>query len=161
MADYPIQREIVCDPSLDGVQHINVWSKARTPLGQSLSNMAKVGVKIPNLGFFCTIEGYWWFLSTGSKYPVFKSLNGFDARKKGKSLDRVDCPDFNERIKEALTIKVRENRWILDELIDQKNALPLCHYYVYGDVPNCKVVPANNSLWLLDHFNEIRDQGSV
>lgn len=161
MVKYPEQRGIICDPTLDGVTHINVGTKGRTKLGLALGNMARIRVNIPDHGQFDCIEGYWWFASTGFMYPEFKSLNGFEARKKGKSLERVPDPRFEEWIKEALTLKLRENRWILDELTDQKNALPLCHYYVYGIPPNCKVHPANKSLWILDHFETIREQGGV
>lgn len=161
MVKYPEQRGVVCDPTMDGVTHINVGTKGQLPIGKALGNMADVRIYIPDHGWFKCLEGYWWYASTGFQYPVFKSMNGFEARKKGKTLERVPHPQFEDWIKEALTIKLRDNQWILDELINPNHALPLCHYYVYGTPPNCKVHPANKNLWILDHLETIREQGSV
>ena len=161
MMSFPVQRDVVCDPSQDGYSHLNVWSRAQTKLGRALSNMANIGVSIPKDGFFITLEGYWWYLATGRLYPQFANLNGFEARRYGKTLKKVHMDDFEERIKNALTIKIRSNRWILDELTKPENALPLCHYYVYGKHPECVVRLANNSLWQLDHIESIRSNGGV
>ena len=161
MKEWPTQRGVVCDPSLDGVTHINVYSRAKTELGVALTNMSNHGINIPEIGYFCNLEGYWWWRSTGCMYPVFKTLNAFEARKKGKTLKRVPTDDFEEKIKEALTIKVRSSKWIQDELHNPNNALPLTHYYVYGNYPDCVVRPANGSLWIIDHLEELRSNGSV
>lgn len=152
---FPTQRGVVCDPSLDGVSHLNVWSKAKTELGRSLTNMAPIGVKIDKVGYFSSIEGYWWYVATGSIYNDFLHMTAFEARRYGLTLKRVDDPDFKTKIKSAILTKLRSNPWILDEL--KRSDLPLTHYYVYGKEPDkCVVRPANNSLWVIDYLESLR-----
>lgn len=152
---YPVQRGVECDPLMDGVTHINVWSRGRTKLGRQLTNMASIDTYVKGLGSFTSIEGLWWYAATGMTNPKFKVMNPFDARREGKKLPRVDNPRFEEIIKEGLTYKVKNHPELLAGL-DQLT-LPLCHYYVYGEPPDCKVHLANNSLWQLDHFIELPD----
>ena len=52
MNRYPVQRGVVCDPSLDGETHINVYSKGKTELGRALTNMAEIGTKVDKIGYF-------------------------------------------------------------------------------------------------------------
>lgn len=156
---FPMQRGIVCNPALDGLDHCNVWSKASTELGRMLSNMAPIGVTVPTVGHFVSMESYWWFRATGSNNPLFKNLNGFEARKLGKSLPVVKTDDFRSHIEEALTIKITQNKYLFEML--KESTLPLTHYYVYGNPLNKpKVMIANGSLWQLDHILRLRDSNT-
>lgn len=152
---FPIQRGVMCDPSLDGVTHINVYSRGATPLGRALTNMAEIGFKIPKVGYFNSCEAYWWFLSTGGIHKEFMRSTAFEARRKGLKMNRVEDPNFQEKIKTAILIKLRTHQWILDDLT--KTDLPLTHYYVYGaNHDDCVVRPANNSLWIIDYLESLR-----
>jgi len=51
-------------PETDGIDHINVYSKAKTDLGKFLSNFTYAKIKTQD-GIFSSIEGYWyWLLSS-------------------------------------------------------------------------------------------------
>lgn len=153
---FPVQRGVECNPALDGVTHINIFSRGKTPLGKALTNMSDLGFKINKLGYFNTMEGYYWYVSTGSLYPEFMRLTAFEARRKGLKMKRVDDPAFKDKIKTAILIKLRTHQWILDDL--NKTNLPLTHYYVYGKSDDdCVVRPANNSLWIVDYIESLRE----
>lgn len=50
------------DPKMDGVTHINIYSKGKTQLGRVASNFAYFPFEIPNDGRFSSVEGYWHWL---------------------------------------------------------------------------------------------------
>lgn len=46
----------------DGIDHINIYSKARTALGRSLSNFAYSPIDLDTYGRFNSVEAFWYFL---------------------------------------------------------------------------------------------------
>jgi len=47
---------------VDGVTHVNIYSKAKTELGRWLSNFAYAPIRITGHGRFASIEAYWYWL---------------------------------------------------------------------------------------------------
>ena len=45
---------------IDGMTHINVYSKGKTEIGRWLSNFAYSPIDLGNEGYFSSIEGYWY-----------------------------------------------------------------------------------------------------
>ena len=156
MNQYPLQRGVVCDPSLDGETHINVYSKGKTELGCALTNMAPIGFSHPKLGWITSLEGYWWYVSTGEIHRDLLKASPFEARRKGVTLKRVKDPLFQDKIKAAILIKLR-NLHLWTQPNPKHQVLPLTHYYVYGKEDNCVVRPANNSIWLIDYLESLRE----
>ena len=167
------RRGTVLDPNLDGVTHINVYSGANTRLGRELSNMSghgffvktlyeKIGAdgqvtKVPH-GRFNTLEGYWWWLSTGMTDDYFRTCSGFDARKKGLKMPRVTRTQFKHEIRKAIALKLKAHPEILKRLLS--STLPLTHYYVYGrNLANPMVRPADSSFWVIEFLQGIRATG--
>ena len=115
---------------MDGIDHINIYSKGKTPLGKFLSNWYEQPIYI-SIGKFRCIEGLIFFL--GSFDDKFRTYNGWTAKKKGDCGDRhIRLPDdvFKRYIKEAMIAKL--NQHLVMKRIFKENKLPLTHYYVYN-----------------------------
>lgn len=147
------------NPDLDGVDHLNVYSKAKTKLGRELSHFAHTPIEIPEHGRFASVEGYWYWLS--SRRDELRELHGVDAKAQGRSFrDRNQrLPDthpdkklavvdnFSELIMQANRIKIDTYPGIKSMLINSD--LPLVHYYVmYRDhQQTVKVVDGDSWVW--------------
>lgn len=120
------------DPSSDGKEHINCWTKGRTWLGQELSNLAETRFKHPEHGTFGSVEAYWYWLSTGRIHNVLRPLFGHSAKSSGMKLPKVeiDEEEFKNLIREAVRLKIEQNPPLKKEFIE--STLPFMHYFVYG-----------------------------
>jgi len=140
---------------IDGVDHINVYSKGHTKLGKWLSNFAHTPITIEGAGDFLSIEGYWYWL--GCRDDRLRTLYGYQAKKLGKALTRdyiLTPSHFEELIKKAIDIKLKSNRDMLREFAYSE--LPLAHYYEYGQ-SNPKRVDAGYD-WIVQHLEMRRRQ---
>lgn len=120
---------------IDGLTHINIYSKGRTPLGRWLTNFAYSPITIPEHGEFCSIEAFWYWL--GCEHDSLRHLHGFAAKQMGKKILESRCDgllyqrdNFEQLICSAIDIKLKSNLEMLYELRD--STLPLVHYYEYG-----------------------------
>ena len=138
----------------DGIDHINIYSKAQTQLGKFLSNFEYHPIDTED-GKFNSIEGYWYWLGCShSEKDRLRYLSGFSAKKVGRELgcnDWLEGKTFKDKIRKAIDIKINtmpeyyKNRFI-------KSTLPFTHYYEYGD----KVVKIPKANWIIKHIEEIR-----
>lgn len=139
------------DQFLDGIEHINVYSKGKTWLGQQLSNFAHSPIDTVD-GHFESIEGYWYWLGTHD--DILRDLHGYEAKKVGRAARReveiIEVPDFQEKIKAAITVKLESDKELLKEL--KECSLPLKHYYCIRGIV---IVPENNE-WVLEHIDSFR-----
>lgn len=121
-------------PKYEGVDHINIYSKSKLPLGRALSNFFHSVFIHPDYGTFHSIEGFYYYFLTGELYPELKEMYGYEAKKFGQSKEKVAKVDrkFKERIQKAITIKIIQNDYIQKLLV--ASTLPLVHYYYYGDI---------------------------
>jgi hypothetical protein len=138
------------NPALDGIEHINVYSKGKTLLGRLLSNFAHTPFDLADHGHFASVEGYWYWL--GCRNEALRSCVGFEAKKIGRAsrgADWNDTPDFKSCILRALAAKRAAHPRINALLI--ANTLPFEHYYVFGDkVYNEKA----KAQWMLDFWSK-------
>jgi hypothetical protein len=123
----------VWDPRYEGIDHINVYSKSKLPLGRALSNFFKSNFSHPQHGSFASVEGFYYWLLSGEKYDDIRELHGFIAKRYGQNLPAVRKVDkkFKLEIQKAIAYKIVQNLYIQRLLI--KSELPLAHYYFYGD----------------------------
>lgn len=143
------------NPKDDGVTHINVYSKGSTKLGRALTNFAPIGFTHPKYGQFQSVEGFWYWLSTGKQADNLRNLSGFEAKSYGKSLGvKVQVDNFEEQIKEALFYKVEQNPKLAYLL--KESTLPFSHYYYYGSLDNCKVIANDSARWFVDYLELLR-----
>lgn len=173
------------DPQNDGVDHINIASRAATEVGRKLTNFYRHPLNIQDLGVFYSIEGLWYWLWTDEiiKHYQAKGLYDFDARIKpmrdqlltasgvnAKQLGRdiikllpeaphhEASPEFRKRICEAIKLKVRTIPGLMEDL-RATYPKPLFHYYVFGKDPkNLKVVIPERHPWLIEFLNKYRDE---
>lgn len=139
-------------PATEGRDHINAYSKSKTALGKRLTNMAGIPVNIPDEGVFETIEGYWYWLSTGRQYEELRHMDGFNAKKFGKNLPRFEVPDFKDKIRYALWLRFEQNPTLKENLI--KSHLPIVHYYHWNDDDRTVAYPLFD--WVTDELNLLR-----
>jgi predicted NAD-dependent protein-ADP-ribosyltransferase YbiA (DUF1768 family) len=139
------------DINQDGVSHINIYSKGKTAIGRFLSNFSDADVNTED-GYFRTIEGYWYWLST--KDERLRNLPGFECKKLGRELggkDWLETRQFQKKILKAICVKILSNDLFKQELIATNN-LPLFHYYVY----NGKIVMPKDGLWMINFIDHLR-----
>ena len=123
----------VWSPKYEGIDHINIYSKSKLPVGRALSNFFKSKFKHPIHGSFMSVEGFYYWLLSGKKYDDIRELHGFLAKRYGKSLpieNKIDAK-FKEEIRHAIAYKILQNVYIQNLLIE--SSLPFAHYYFYGD----------------------------
>lgn len=152
------------DPLLEGITHINVYTKSKFSLGKGLSNLANIGFDIDEQ-HFQSLEGFWYWNITGKRYDFFKNMTGFEAKKKGlvlceegSAITNSDDPAFQEEIKRAIRAKIKQNPELLTELI--KSTLPLKHYYYHQGTKNIlafKITDKSKYQWQLDEMERIRE----
>lgn len=152
------------DPLLEGITHINVYTKSKFTIGKGLSNLANIGFNIDDQ-HFQSLEGFWYWNITGKQYESFKNMTGFEAKKKGlvlceegRSVTNSDDPVFQEEIKRAIRAKIKQNPELLTELI--KSTLPLKHYYYHQGTKNIlsfKITDKSKYQWQLDEMERIRE----
>lgn len=145
------------DPAMDGVDHINVYSRGRTELGRVLTNFAHTPFTVPEHGTFASVEGYWYWLQCpdGAARERLRPLHGFRAKQVGRELRipdyaRVHDLEFRRRVARAIREKIRQTPGLAAMLA--ASTLPFAHYYVYGEKV---VVPANNQ-WILESIEYFR-----
>lgn len=116
------------DPSTDGVDHINVYSRARTKAGKLLSNFAHTPIDLSGEdlpyginGPFASIEALWYAARLrGEPKAVdrLRGLHGFEAKKVGRDL-LGERPDYPSRADDVET-----HRAIIEAGLLKKAVLP-------------------------------------
>lgn len=142
------------DPSKDGIDHINIYSKGATKLGRLLTNFSAIGFTHPEYGRFSSMEGFWYWLSTGKVNDQLKTLVGFEAKKLGRTLPKVNVDDFNEQIKKAISLRFEQNESF--KKLFTASTLPFHHYYWYGTPDSYKVYDVKEVAWLTEYISELR-----
>ena len=142
------------DPTLDGINHINIYSKGNTLLGRFLTNFSRSPFSCED-GDFESIEGYWYWLgsSKDEKAEPLRKLVGFEAKKIGRELgcpDWVEGDEFERKIIKAIRNKIISNKSMCEEF--KRSELPFVHYYNYGG----KVVKVSNADWIMEGLEAIR-----
>lgn len=136
------------NPVNDGIDHLNIYSKAKTDLGQFLSNFYNF-YQETNHGFFCSLEGYWQFLK--SRNDIFRNMKGLEAKeysKKNKIKGTLSEED-QKHFKDACTCKLFANPYYLNQFISSK--LNFTHYYVMNE----NVVDTPHT-WLVSYWEGLR-----
>lgn len=139
------------NPSEDGIKHINIYSKGKTRLGTWLSNFTYAPIKLVDDGDFCSIEGYWYWVS--SKDDRLREMCGYEAKKHGRLIgakEWLEEETFQLKIKKAIRVKIEtypfwKERFALSEL-------PFTHYYCYEN----KVINVEKAKWIVEYFEKLR-----
>lgn len=151
------------NPFNDGIDHINIYSKAKTSLGKRLSNFDHSPFEHTKHGHFESVEGYWYWLATQKKHDELRTLYGYGAKKKGQEIikeynyptdEKFGAEDL-ENVLEAIRCKLRQNKDILKMLLETD--LPLEHYYCwYGKNDTYKIMLLSEYYWIVEEIDRIR-----
>lgn len=144
------------DPKDDGITHINLYSRAKTHLGQKLSNWAKTPFTHPKYGRFQSMEGFYYFIRSGALDTTLPILFGYQAKMYGQKLPRVTTQDFEKIMIDALRYKVSCNPDLRQQLLE--SSLPFAHYYVYGEGENVRAIHKPEHDWLVHGYEAIRER---
>ena len=140
------------NPNDDGVWHVNVYSKGRTWLGQTLSNFAHTPFDHSHYGHFESVEGFWYWYKT--RDDVLRSLCGFEAKRTGRLLSQIHPAPDHEILRPVYLSKLQSHPLLWDAL--RANTLPLVHYYVYAGVVHLPL----QYQWTADLWNDFVDRPS-
>ena len=146
------------DPDMDGIDHINIYSRGKTELGRLLSNFSEAPFTYEPYGRFMSVEGFWYYYFSGCCHDELKNLSGYEAKKVGKKYNNeghVITDNDKEIILEAIRCKLRQNKNILELL--SRCSLPFAHYYVYGTVDKPVVKYLHEYSWIVEEHERIRD----
>lgn len=142
---------------MDGVDHINIYSKGQTELGRLLSNFAACTIMTED-GPFRSIEGYWYWLladPTNFERDALHHMYGFKAKERGRLLQSpqqfVAPAEFRRKIRKAVWAKIQASPRLRGLML--ANTLPYRHYYNYGG----KIVEPEGSLWLIRFIERCAD----
>ena len=139
-------RSELMEEDIDGIHHINIYSKGKTDIGRWLTNFAYCPIQTEN-GWFNSIEGYWYWLTTLN--DRLRELHGFSAKKLGKESEKItEMSDsvFKDKICKAIDLKLKANpKWVAEQV-----NLPLKHYYDYGG----KRVEKQEYNWITEHIQK-------
>lgn len=139
---------------IDGVDHINVYSKGKTAIGRWLSNFTFAPFEHPRHGKFFSVEGFWyWRLAESSQdRERLRCLSGWAAKRAGRELVRiedVDSIEFKGDIVAALVAKLHTYPARKADFL--ATTLPLAHYYEY---PSGRIQGA--AMWVIEEWERIR-----
>jgi hypothetical protein len=152
---------------IDGLNHVNVYSKGNTVLGRLLSNFAETQVVL-GINTFASVESWWYWIkmnniNAASMFPLFTdeqmaevmTIPGNGAKSYFRKLYKDDSASFSpnkEQFKEICRAKLEQHPNVTELLL--KNDLPLRHYYVMFE----KVIEIGDYLWTLDVWNELKEE---
>lgn len=136
---------------MDGKDHINIYSHSTSAAGRILSNFSRNPFTHHEFGTFESMEGFWYWYSTGCKFDLLRKKWGVDAKTMGRQKERVSQLDFEQRIVECIHCMLRDNPKVYDLLLT--TTLPFTHYYAYGNT--LKDNPS--SMFMLTEFDLIRN----
>lgn len=148
-------------PDTDGIDHINIYTKGKTPVGKALTNLSPYTFMYEG-DRFMSVEGFWYYHKMkilGLPYEHFKTMRGFQAKNAGGKNKLDLSPDQFEEFKiimiEGMKCRLRQNPKLLKLLVDSD--LPFKHYYGYGSTETgWKIVELERHNWQCELYEEIR-----
>lgn len=147
-------------PETDGIDHINIYSKGKTALGQVLSNFWMCEIETED-GTFWSVEAYWAWLSVNElcnkRNDLRAKMSGWAAKQRGHQLvaeygKRFE-PRFEEKIMGAIRYKINRFKPLIKPFIKD---LPFVHYYCWGDANKGfkKVDVTAKYQWMIDGIRD-------
>lgn len=137
---------------MDGVDHINVYSKGQTVLGRRLSNFACAPFELDSKRF-ASVEAWWYWRQLPRDDPGLRALYGWQAKSFGGSMIhncRKPDPTPDELIR-VYRAKLDAHPALLAEV--KASTLPFDYYYVYNGVRRDTPHRWTGQLW-----NRVRDE---
>lgn len=140
----------------DGVDFFNIFSGGKTRLGRLATHFANTPIDHPRFGWFKSLEGLYYWLIAEVKDESLRRLDGWEAKKHGRTLPAVHVDNLIELMDEANRLKVEQHPE-LKELL-RNSTLPFKHFYYYGKRPGKYVVYESEEDWLCTIYTRIREE---
>lgn len=139
---------------VDGTDHINIWDKGNTLLGQLLSHSAALSFTHSIFGRFSTVESFWHYIRSVERDDRIRTMSGITLKRFSEKLQTVRVRNFKAIIMDTNWQKIKQYPDLLEELRDSE--LPIECYYHYKREDGVRIRP-NFSPWLILGFVEIRN----
>lgn len=151
---------------LDGLTHINIYSKGRTSLGRALTNMCLFTFEYNSLTFHSVEQAWHYFKFININEVVAKAIMNMDdaytIKKYAKPYNNeatalyVQSQEFRSLIKDVICTRLNSDNDLQLQL--RNSHLPFEHYYSFGnDITGYKVVDESDKYdWLIKIFTEYR-----
>lgn len=137
----------------DGVDHINIYSKAKTDLGLALALSCPLSFRHSVFGKFKSVESFWFYLRTTERDDRIRTMSGGSLRKFAGKLKQQRVVNFCAIFMDANWQKVKQFPEIENEMRD--SVLPFEMYYTYRRVNGVRIRPTY-AHWMISGFEEIR-----
>jgi hypothetical protein len=161
-------KQPILTPGTDGTDHVNVYSRGRTPEGRLLSNFAPTAFILHGVPF-ASVEGFYMSMlfddeakrrqvaaTSGPTAKAFQKQAGKDHGDPVRLWDGRVVPyhgdEFLAEVGRALEAKVRQGPAVLEALLATER-LPLEHYYTGRFGP---VRPRGSTGWLEGRLMDLR-----
>lgn len=143
-------------PGVDGVDHINFYSRGATELGRLGSHFARLQFTHPTYGTFESMEGFWYFIKreeeNDEEAERLRYLHGYAAKEHGKTIKSRHLENFQRIVISGNWHKFNQNPRLKALMVE--STLPIDHYYVVGG--GKVMVRPNGFDWLVEGFENIR-----
>lgn len=137
----------------DGVDHLNIWNRGKTHLGQFLDQRTQAPFIHDSLGRFCSIETFWKYVLSAERCDEMRSLSGRRLRNFERKLTRAEVYNFRAIIMDANWQKLQQYpQWAT---VLYQCSLKLDCYYIYKRDDGIRIRP-DCGPWLIQGFEEIR-----
>jgi predicted NAD-dependent protein-ADP-ribosyltransferase YbiA (DUF1768 family) len=157
-------------PETDGIDHVNVYSRAKTEGGRLLSNFAHTPFTLYGIRFE-SVEGFYqsMLFDEDQVRAVIAGTFGNEAKSWGKKSPKREGDavrtwdgrvvefkgeEFHEEIEKAIREKTQQNPSVAAALIATGD-LPLTHYYVMWGRP---IAPKGETAWLETLLTSLRKE---
>ena len=149
---------------LDGIDHINIYSKGKTILGKQLSNMYYFSFNYDGLDFN-SVEQAWHYykfikINPNIANQIISMNNIYEIKKYAKKYNNetseyVQSNEFRNLIQKIIETRLHKDSKLC--LILRNSVLPFKHYYTFGNENSYKVI--NESIkydWLIEIITNFR-----
>lgn len=136
----------------DGLDHINIWEQAETPLGKFLSHNNDKSFTHNLFGKFNNMEAFWHYIQSEERDDRIRVMSGRSLKNFSKKLTITKIVNFRAIIMDANWQRIKKHKSVIEEL--RRSTLPFDCYYVNSQT-SLRIRPTFFK-WLIKGFEEIR-----
>lgn len=118
-------------PFFDGYDHINLWDRAKTPLGRALAMDSDLNFEVPGLGKFRSFYALWVYLTTKNRSTAMCSAPAYKlrqmARERKDAGTYIEPENYRYVLMSALWNYVTADKQLVDAIITS-GEVPLVSY---------------------------------
>lgn len=136
----------------DGEDHINIWNKAETELGQFLAHDSDLKFRHSVLGHFSNMEALWFYVQSEERDDRTRNLHGQKLKKFAKDLTTIRVDNFRAIIMDSNYQRIKTYPALVQHVV--ASTAPFELYYVDRNTGMRMRPPYFH--WFLEGMEEIR-----